>query len=193
MTRGRRSSPATPPESRCASTACPPRFRETPCRCNGPARLDQGLQGRAIPMNPVFWHHLKVGSQHRRHVPASHFAPIAQSQHGGASVYFLLQLASFLEQDASFLLQEASFCCKRPPFLSNRIPFAARGVRCCLFGHLGRGFLLPQVPAPHFLSAGAAANAVEATMEAANAAMVLRFMFSPLRVFESAPTSAHTS
>lgn len=93
----------------------------------------------------------------------------------------MLQPASFLLQEASFLLQDASFLEQLASFLLQEASEAAP------LEALAEAAFLPQLPAPHFLSAGAAANAVEATMEAANAAMVLRFMFSPLRVFESAP------
>lgn len=90
-------------------------------------------------------------------------------------LYFLLQEASFLEQEASFLLQPASFLEQPASFLPQPASFFEQAASEAL-PPLAEAAFLPQVPAPHLLSAGAAAKAEEATMVAARAAMVLRFI-----------------
>ena len=83
---------------------------------------------------------------------------------------FLLQLASFLEQEASFLEHEASFLEQEASFLEH---FASAGLLASFLAHL--------LLAPQDLVAGSAVAVLVATIVAARAAMVFRFMIFPLK------------
>ena len=83
----------------------------------------------------------------------------------------MLQEASFLAQDASFFAHPASFLAQLASFVPASLALAAAGLP-----FLALVSFLPQVPAPHLLSVGAAAQADEAMAAAASVARVFKFM-----------------